>query len=99
MMVGKAVKAEAIFTAAAIWPFAQLRSSTGCRRAGLVQVWSIGQPTPNFTLEGHDKGVNCVDYYNGGKRRIPASCTPPQLLQEGHFPEPCLEHSALKIGM
>lgn len=30
-------------------------------------MWSIGQPTPNFTLEGHEKGVNCVDYYNGGK--------------------------------
>jgi hypothetical protein len=21
---------------------------------------------PNFTLEGHDKGVNCVDYFTGG---------------------------------
>ncbi len=31
-----------------------------------MQVWSIGQPTPNFTLEGHEKGVNCVDYFNGG---------------------------------
>ena len=31
-----------------------------------VKVWSIGQPTPNFTLEGHDKGVNCVDYFIGG---------------------------------
>lgn len=29
------------------------------------QVWSLGQPTPNFTLEGHDKGVNCVDYFTG----------------------------------
>ena len=33
----------------------------------IVQVWSIGQPTPNFTLEGHDKGVNAVDYFTGGK--------------------------------
>ena len=31
-----------------------------------VKVWSIGQPTPNFTLEGHEKGVNCVDYFTGG---------------------------------
>jgi hypothetical protein len=22
---------------------------------------------PNFTLEGHDKGVNCVDYFSGGR--------------------------------
>jgi len=33
-----------------------------------IKVWSIGQPTPNFTLEGHEKGVNCVDYFHGGDR-------------------------------
>ena len=33
-----------------------------------TQVWSVGQPTPNFTLEGHEKGVNCVDYFVGGAR-------------------------------
>ncbi|KXZ50636.1 hypothetical protein GPECTOR_15g320 [Gonium pectorale] len=32
------------------------------------KVWSLGQPTPNFTLEGHEKGVNCVDYFTGGDR-------------------------------
>lgn len=31
----------------------------------LLQVWSLGQPMPNFTLEGHEKGVNCVDYFTG----------------------------------
>lgn len=30
-----------------------------------IKVWSISQPTPNFTLEGHEKGVNCVAYYPG----------------------------------
>ncbi len=34
-----------------------------------VKVWSIGQPTPNFTLEGHEKGVNAVDYFTGGERQ------------------------------
>ena len=38
-----------------------------CWLGDALQVWSIGSPTPNFTLEGHDKGVNSVDYYNGGK--------------------------------
>ncbi|EFJ43300.1 hypothetical protein VOLCADRAFT_106879 [Volvox carteri f. nagariensis] len=33
-----------------------------------IKVWSLGQPTPNFTLEGHEKGVNCVDYFTGGDR-------------------------------
>ena len=23
---------------------------------------------PNFTLEGHEKGVNCVDYFQGGEK-------------------------------
>ncbi|MEW5308232.1 MAG: hypothetical protein WDW38_000207 [Sanguina aurantia] len=30
-----------------------------------IKVWCVGQPTPNFTLEGHEKGVNCVDYFTG----------------------------------
>ncbi|XP_054271210.1 coatomer subunit beta' isoform X2 [Macrosteles quadrilineatus] len=33
-----------------------------------VKVWQLGSPTPNFTLEGHEKGVNCVDYYHGGDK-------------------------------
>ena len=31
-----------------------------------VQVWTLSQPTPAFTLDGHDKGVNSVDYFSGG---------------------------------
>ncbi|XP_072047312.1 LOW QUALITY PROTEIN: coatomer subunit beta'-like [Amphiura filiformis] len=33
-----------------------------------VKVWQLGSSTPNFTLEGHEKGVNCVDYYSGGDK-------------------------------
>lgn len=33
-----------------------------------VKVWQLGSSTPNFTLEGHEKGVNCVDYYTGGDK-------------------------------
>jgi coatomer subunit beta' len=33
-----------------------------------VKVWQLGSPQPNFTLEGHEKGVNCVDYYTGGDK-------------------------------
>lgn len=32
------------------------------------QIWSLGSPDPNFTLDGHQKGVNCVDYFTGGDR-------------------------------
>nr|NVI69865.1 coat protein (coatomer) beta' [Cucujiformia] len=27
-----------------------------------VKVWQLGSSQPNFTLDGHEKGVNCVDY-------------------------------------
>ncbi|XP_070826436.1 coatomer subunit beta'-like [Chaetodon trifascialis] len=33
-----------------------------------IKVWQLGSKTPNFTLEGHEKGVNCVDYYKGGDK-------------------------------
>ncbi|KAK6027254.1 WD domain, G-beta repeat protein [Ostertagia ostertagi] len=33
-----------------------------------VKVWQFGSQQPNFTLEGHEKGVNCVDYYHGGDK-------------------------------
>uniref|UniRef100_A0A7N6C2H7 Coatomer subunit beta' n=1 Tax=Anabas testudineus TaxID=64144 RepID=A0A7N6C2H7_ANATE len=33
-----------------------------------VKVWQLGSRIPNFTLEGHEKGVNCVDYYSGGDK-------------------------------
>ena len=34
----------------------------------VLQVWQFGANQPNFTLEGHEKGVNCVDYYTGGDK-------------------------------
>ncbi|KAK5646456.1 hypothetical protein RI129_004920 [Pyrocoelia pectoralis] len=33
-----------------------------------LKVWQLGAATANFTLEGHEKGVNCVDYYHGGDK-------------------------------
>lgn len=33
-----------------------------------VKVWQLGSAAPNFTLEGHEKGVNSVDYYHGGDK-------------------------------
>lgn len=32
------------------------------------KVWQLGSSSPNFTLEGHEKGVNCIDYYSGGDK-------------------------------
>jgi coatomer subunit beta' len=33
-----------------------------------IKVWSLGSNHPNFTLEGHEKGVNCVGYFQGGDK-------------------------------
>ncbi|GAA38251.2 Coatomer subunit beta' [Clonorchis sinensis] len=38
-----------------------------------VKVWSLGSSSPNFTLEGHERGVNCVDYYIFGDKPYLAS--------------------------
>ena len=27
------------------------------------QVWQLGATVPNFTLNGHERGVNCLDYF------------------------------------
>lgn len=41
---------------------------------GVIKVWSLGSNVPNFTLEGHEKGVNYVDYYHGGDKPYLISC-------------------------
>uniref|UniRef100_A0A146LR86 Coatomer subunit beta' n=1 Tax=Lygus hesperus TaxID=30085 RepID=A0A146LR86_LYGHE len=33
-----------------------------------LKVWQLGSAAANFTLDGHEKGVNCVDYYHGGDK-------------------------------
>uniref|UniRef100_A0A5K3FPG1 Beta'-coat protein n=1 Tax=Mesocestoides corti TaxID=53468 RepID=A0A5K3FPG1_MESCO len=38
-----------------------------------IKVWSLGSPQPNFTLEGHEKGVNCVDYHPSADKPYLAS--------------------------
>jgi len=33
-----------------------------------IKVWGLGSPTPHYTLEGHERGVNCIDYYPSGDK-------------------------------
>ncbi|KAG5179548.1 coatomer WD associated region-domain-containing protein [Tribonema minus] len=33
-----------------------------------IKVWGVSASAPHFTLDGHDRGVNCLDYYPGGDR-------------------------------
>ncbi|KMZ59957.1 Coatomer subunit beta'-1 [Zostera marina] len=33
-----------------------------------IKIWNLGSQDPNFTLDAHLKGVNCVDYFTGGDK-------------------------------
>jgi len=33
-----------------------------------IKVWGLGSNTPHYSLEGHERGVNCVDYYPSGDK-------------------------------
>ena len=33
-----------------------------------IKVWGLTSATPYFSLEGHERGVNCIDYYPGGDK-------------------------------
>ncbi|KAL6285858.1 hypothetical protein ACE6H2_010248 [Prunus campanulata] len=35
---------------------------------GTIKIWNIGSPTAEFTLDGHSKGVNCIDYFSRGDK-------------------------------
>lgn len=33
-----------------------------------IKMWSINSSQPNFTLEGHEKGANCVEFFHGADK-------------------------------
>ena len=33
-----------------------------------IKVWGLNSSTPHYTLEGHERGVNCIDYYPSGDK-------------------------------
>jgi len=35
-----------------------------------IKIWGINSSVPHFQLEGHEQGVNCVSYYQGGDRPL-----------------------------
>ncbi len=44
-------------------------------------MWSLSSVTPNFSLEGHERGVNCVDYASGGDKPYIVSGADDQTLK------------------
>lgn len=39
-----------------------------CLSPSCFQIWNLASPDPNFTLDAHVKGVNCIDYFTGGDK-------------------------------
>ncbi|CBI36160.3 unnamed protein product, partial [Vitis vinifera] len=35
---------------------------------GTIKIWNLSSPAPDFTLDGHSKGVNCIDYFMSGPK-------------------------------
>eukprot|EP00520_Triparma_pacifica_P000280 CAMPEP_0118664034 /NCGR_PEP_ID=MMETSP0785-20121206/17778_1 /TAXON_ID=91992 /ORGANISM="Bolidomonas pacifica, Strain CCMP 1866" /LENGTH=1017 /DNA_ID=CAMNT_0006557875 /DNA_START=18 /DNA_END=3071 /DNA_ORIENTATION=- len=33
-----------------------------------IKVWGLSSPHPHYSLEGHERGVNCIDYYPSGDK-------------------------------
>jgi coatomer subunit beta' len=33
-----------------------------------IKIWGLGSPVAHYTLEGHERGVNCIDYYPSGDK-------------------------------
>lgn len=33
-----------------------------------VKIWGLNSPVPHFSLEGHERGVNCIGYFRGGDK-------------------------------
>jgi coatomer subunit beta' len=56
--------------------------------APLAQVWGLNTPQPHFTLEGHEKGVNCVEYFAGGDRPYLVSGADDQTVKVRHTETP-----------
>mmetsp|Transcript_30178 Transcript_30178/g.49199 ORF Transcript_30178/g.49199 Transcript_30178/m.49199 type:complete len:985 (+) Transcript_30178:92-3046(+) len=33
-----------------------------------IKIWGLTSSTPHFSLEGHERGINCVSYFQGGDK-------------------------------
>lgn len=54
-----------------------------------VKVWGLNSATPHFSLEGHERGVNCVGYFRGGDRPYLVSGADDQYVSTLRLLPPC----------
>ena len=65
-----------------------------------IKVWGIGGATPHFSLDGHERGVNCVDYYPGGDKPylMRTACDKTTKIGASQ-PTACLQHLAASVPL
>jgi len=58
-----------------------------------IKVWGLGSHSPHYTLEGHEKGVNCVDYYPSGDKPYILSGADDQTVKIWDYQTKSIVHS------
>jgi coatomer subunit beta' len=58
-----------------------------------VRVWGLGSSHPHFTLEGHERGVNCIDYYPGGDKPYLISGSDDRLVKVWDYQTKTIAHT------
>jgi len=58
-----------------------------------IKVWGLGSHSPHYTLEGHERGVNCVDYYPSGDKPYILSGADDQTVKIWDYQTKAIVHS------
>ena len=58
-----------------------------------IKVWGLNSPTPHYTLEGHERGVNCIDYYPSGDKPYILSGADDQLVKVWDYQTKSVVHT------
>jgi len=58
-----------------------------------IKVWGLNSPTPHYTLDGHERGVNCIDYYPSGDKPYLLSGADDQTVKVWDYQTKSVVHS------
>jgi len=58
-----------------------------------IKVWGLGSPVNHYTLEGHERGVNCIDYYPSGDKPYILSGADDQTVKIWDYQTKSIVHS------
>mmetsp|Transcript_21099 Transcript_21099/g.52325 ORF Transcript_21099/g.52325 Transcript_21099/m.52325 type:complete len:949 (+) Transcript_21099:80-2926(+) len=58
-----------------------------------IKVWGLGSHSPHYTLEGHERGVNCIDYYPSGDKPYILSGADDQTVKIWDYQTKSIVHS------